>query len=218
MAGLLAAHVEAFLPHALDHMQRSPTAVRSGVSPRLMRCRFRGLEVRHHGGDDARLRQSALDHASSRRRSSIILIAVDQVALRRSGSSGRRRRRERCRCPARISADPCAGSKPRRAVEPTSKLMLGSPLGSTPILITSAPSSPQRFGRDLVTRAIGAVDDHAQAFERHFAGERPPAVRCSGPRRRRCAWRGRGRGNGEFRRNVAVHQASMRASTSSDNL
>ena len=57
------------------------------------------------------------------------------------------------------------------AVEPHSRLML-KPSGSTPIEITSAPSSQSALGRDPVGGAVGAIDDDAQAFERKVARQR----------------------------------------------
>ena len=46
------------------------------------------------------------------------------------------------------------------------------PSGSTPIEMTSAPSSHSAVGRDPIGGAVGAVDHHAQAFERQVARQR----------------------------------------------
>ena len=46
------------------------------------------------------------------------------------------------------------------------------PSGSTPMAKTSAPSSHSASRRDLVGRAVGAVDDDAQALEGHVPRQR----------------------------------------------
>ena len=56
---------------------------------------------------------------------------------------------------------------------------------------------PQRVGRHLVARAVGAIDDDAQAVEADVARQRALGdTRCSAPGRSRCAWRGRSRSAG----------------------
>ena len=71
---------------------------------------------------------------------------------------------------------------------------------------------PQRLGRHLVGGAVGAVDDHAQAFERQVARQACAwRIRCSGRARRRCAWRGRARGSWP---SCLVRSASISASIS----
>ena len=56
------------------------------------------------------------------------------------------------------------------AVEPHSKLML-MPSGSTPIANDVRAQFPQHGGRDLVGRAVGAIDDDAQSVEPEIARE-----------------------------------------------
>jgi hypothetical protein len=51
-----------------------------------------------------------------------------------------------------------------------------SPFGSTADLDHLGPELPQRLGRDLMSRAVGAVDDHPQALERHLAAQRSLGV------------------------------------------
>ena len=100
---------------------------------------------------------------------------------------------------------------PSGAVEPTSRLML-KPSGSTPSVMTSAPSSQSAIGRGLVAGAVGAIDDDAQALEAHVARQRPlGGFDVAVDARRRCAWRGRDRPMPRARR---LRSASISASIS----
>ena len=160
-------------------------------------------EVRHHRGDHARPGQSALvapafgDHRHH-------LIAVDQMALLVDEDH-----------PVGVAVERDADVGPHLAHLARKRLGRGradleidvEPVRLDADLDHLGPELPQRLGRDLVSRAIGAIDDHAQALERHFAGERPLGVfDVAGLDVVDALGAAEVGSVGELRRDVAVHQ------------
>ncbi len=126
-------------------------------------------EVGHHRRHQPAAGEPAL-HAPSRRRSApSIGRRRPPGRSRRRRSAGRRRRPMRCR-----SAAPEATTVSHRvsgAVEPTPSLMF-LPLGVTADRDHFGAELPERRGRDLIGRAIGAIDHDLEPVERQIAPER----------------------------------------------
>ena len=103
---------------------------------------------------------------------------------RRPSARDRRRRRTRCRDRRRARARPPAA--PADAWRRTSWLML-RPSGLPPIAMTSAPSSANTLGRDLVRRAVRAVEHDAQSAQIESSGTVALQNSRSARRHHRCA-------------------------------
>ncbi len=160
-------------------------------------------QIRHHRGDHAGLRQPALvapqlgDHRHH-------LVAVDQMALLVDEDH-----------PVGVAVERDADIGPHLAHLAAQRLGRGradleidvEPVRLDPDLDHLGPELPQRLGRHLVGRAVGAVDDHPQAVERHVARQRPLGVfDVAGLDVVDAPGAAEIGGAGEHRRDVAVHQ------------
>ena len=146
---------------------RSPTLVRASVRPIEFEIAFEP-EVRHHGGDDAGPAQAAVvlpalgDDGHH-------LIAVHGVAefVHQQNAIGVAVERD-----AHVRAHFAHLADERLRIGRADFAVDVEAVGLDADRYDFRAQLPQRFGRNLVARAMGAIDDDAQAVERQGARQR----------------------------------------------